>query len=260
MHRKFYVGGNWKMNATLESACALARGVAGQLADRAAVEVAIFPPFPYLLSVHAILREREAQIRLGAQDLWDKPAGAYTGEVSGEMILDCGADSVLIGHSERRHVIGESDGLINRKVLRALEAGLNVVLCVGETLDEREAGETDAVNERQVTLGLAEVPGQAMERVVVAYEPVWAIGTGRSATAQDAQHAHARIRSVLAGQFGQAVADATRVIYGGSVKSGNAGELFACPDIDGGLIGGASLDATEFSRIVRACVEKEPAG
>ena len=258
MQRKYFVGGNWKMNTTLESACELARGLAGQLSDGHAAEVAVYPPFPYLLSVQAILREREVGIRLGAQDVWDKPAGAYTGEVSAEMLLECGAQSVLIGHSERRHVIGETDDLINRKVLRALEAGLRVVLCVGETLDQREAGETDAVNERQLRLGLREVPGEAMGQVVVAYEPVWAIGTGRSATAQDAQDAHVRIRSVLADEFCDAVAQGTRVIYGGSVKSTNAGELFACPDIDGGLIGGASLDATEFVKIVRACVEKEP--
>jgi triosephosphate isomerase (TIM) len=259
MQRKYFVGGNWKMNTTLESACELVRGLAGQLGGDCGVEVAVYPPFPYLLSVQSILREREVGIRLGAQNIWEKPAGAYTGEVSAEMVLECGAQSVLIGHSERRHVIGETDELINRKVHRALDAGLQVVLCVGETLDQREAGETDAVNERQVRLGLREVPVEALDQVVIAYEPVWAIGTGRSATAQDAQNAHVRIRSVLLGLFDTAASEAMRVIYGGSVKSTNAGELFACPDIDGGLIGGASLDAGEFAKIVRACVEKEPA-
>jgi triosephosphate isomerase (TIM) len=259
MQRKYFVGGNWKMNTTLESACELVRGLAGQLGGDCSVEVSVYPPFPYLLSVQSILREREVGIRLGAQNIWEKPAGAYTGEVSAEMVLECGAQSVLIGHSERRHVIGETDEMINRKVHRALDAGLKVVLCVGETLDQREAGETDAVNERQVRLGLREVPVEALDQVVIAYEPVWAIGTGRSATAQDAQNAHERIRSVLSGLFDTAASEAMRVIYGGSVKSANAGELFACPDIDGGLIGGASLDAGEFAKIVRACVEKEPA-
>ena len=259
MQRKMFVGGNWKMNTTLESACELTRGLAGQLRGVTGVEVAVYPPCPFLLSVGAILRERAVGIRLGAQNLWEKPAGAYTGEISAEMILDCGATSVLIGHSERRHIIGESDELINRKVHRALEAGLEVVLCVGETLEQREAGETDAVNERQVQLGLREVSEQSLDQVVIAYEPVWAIGTGRSATAEDAQNAHERIRGVLSGLYNGAASGSMRVIYGGSVKPTNAAELFACPDIDGGLIGGASLDASDFVKIVRACIEKEPA-
>lgn len=253
-NRKPFVGGNWKMNTGLLTAGALARGVCGELAERLAVDVVVFPPFPYLLSVNSILRERGTGVILGAQDVYHKANGAFTGEVSAEMLCDCGVRDVLVGHSERRHVIGEGDDVVNRKTTHALEAGLEVVVCVGETLEQRRAGKTDQVNEHQLRAGLDGLSVEQIAHVVVAYEPVWAIGTGQTATPEDAQNAHHKIRAVLASMFGQEVAAGTRIVYGGSVKSGNAVELFAQPDIDGGLIGGASLDAMEFVKIVRACV------
>ncbi len=251
--RKPFVGGNWKMNTDQRGAGDLARGVADGIADLSGVDVAVFPPFPYLLTVGSVLRERSSTIKLGAQDFYHQPDGAFTGEVSVSMLRDCGVQVVLVGHSERRHVIGEPDGLINEKTLAALEAGLEVVLCVGEKIEQREAGKTDAVNLGQTALGLAGVSPEQMARVTIAYEPVWAIGTGKTATPDDAQAAHARIRSfVRFGLYDQHVAEALRIQYGGSVKPSNAAELFALPDVDGGLIGGASLKPADFVQIARA--------
>ncbi|GAB4383865.1 MAG: triose-phosphate isomerase [Phycisphaerales bacterium] len=240
------------MNTGLLSAGALARGIAAELSDPLRVDIAVFPPFPFLLSVNSILRERGAGVMLGAQNIYHKPNGAFTGEVSAEMLLDCGVRTVLVGHSERRHILGESDDVVHRKVLRALEAGLDVVLCIGETLEQRQTGQTDSVNERQLRNALEGVSSEQMPRVVIAYEPVWAIGTGHTASPADAQDAHLKIRRVIASMFSPDMAASTRIIYGGSVKSSNAAELFAQADIDGGLIGGASLDAVEFMKIVRA--------
>jgi triosephosphate isomerase len=171
------------------------------------------------------------------------------------MLVDCGCRSVLAGHSERRHVIGETNEQVNAKVRAALEAELDVVLCVGETLNQREKGETDAVNALQIREGLAEVGQRQMEKVVIAYEPVWAIGTGKTATPDDAQDAHAKIRSLLGDMYGADVAERTRIIYGGSMKPSNAASLIAQPDVDGGLIGGASLKVDDFSAIVKAAAE-----
>lgn len=246
------VGGNWKMNTDLRSASDLARGVADGVAALKAGEVVVFPPFPYLFAVGAILRERQSAVRLGAQDVSQHPDGAYTGEVSVAMLRDCGVRWVLAGHSERRHVLGETDDVVRAKVSAALAGGLSVILCVGETLSQRERGQTDEVNTRQIRAGLSEVSAQDMARVVIAYEPVWAIGTGKTATPGDAQAAHARIRSELSSMFGAGVAAGVRIQYGGSVKGSNARELMGQADIDGGLIGGASLKAAEFVEIVRA--------
>ena len=240
------------MHTDRASAVELARDVACAVADIGAdgVDVSVYVPFPYLLPVGEALSG--SGVTLGAQDVYHQPEGAFTGEVSAAMLVDCGVGSVLAGHSERRHVIGEDDDLVNKKVRAALESELGVVLCVGETLEQREAGETDAVNARQVRAGLEGVSGEAMGRVTIAYEPVWAIGTGRTATPDDAQAAHETIRALVGELYGTEVARATRIQYGGSVKPGNAGELFAMPDIDGGLIGGASLKADDFAAIVRA--------
>ena len=205
-------------------------------------------PFPYLLSVGEALSG--SSIKLGAQDGYHQPDGAFTGEVSVAMLQDCSVNVLLAGHSERRHVIGESDTLINAKLLAGLEAGLEVVLCVGETLEQRERGQTDAINAGQVALGLAGVSAEQMSRVTIAYEPVWAIGTGKTASADDAQAAHKAIRGILAALYDEAVAESVRIQYGGSVKPANASELFGQPDIDGGLIGGASLKAADFASIV----------
>lgn len=239
------------MNTNARTAESLAREVAEGVRGLGA-EVFVCPPFPYLLPVGRVLESCGSGVLLAAQDLWTEPDGAFTGEVSAVMLVDCGVRAVLIGHSERRHVIGEGDDLINRKVRAALDADLVAVLCVGETLEQRERGETDAVNAAQVRAGLAGVSADQMSSVVIAYEPVWAIGTGRTATAADAQDAHGKIRGLLAELFGDGVGRAMRIQYGGSVKPGNAAELFGMPDIDGGLIGGASLNAADFLGIVRA--------
>jgi triosephosphate isomerase len=260
-HRIPIVGGNWKMNTDRASAVALAGAVddGARALPRDRVEVAVFPPFPYLLEVGAELRRRASRVELGAQDLYPEENGAFTGEVSMEMLLDCGVRVVLVGHSERRHIIKESEELINAKVRAALapELGerMRCILCIGETLNQRQAGETDAVNERQLRSGLRGIAPEQMARLVVAYEPVWAIGAGKTATPADARDAHGGIRRVLAGLYGGTVAEATRIQYGGSVKASNAGELFAQPGIDGGLIGGASLNADEFNAIVQAAAD-----
>jgi triosephosphate isomerase len=256
--RKPYVAGNWKMHLDRAGAVALASAVAercGGVTDR--VDVGVCPTHLHLDAVAAALRSAGAAgVRLGTQDLYPGEQGAFTGEVSAWMLRDLGVATALTGHSERRHVLGETDAIVRIKTLAALEGGLECVLCVGETLEQREAGETDAVNERQVRAGLEGVtPGLASGRLVIAYEPVWAIGTGKTASADDAQQAQAKIRAVLGDVLGAEVAAATRILYGGSVKPDNAAGLFAQPDVDGGLIGGASLKPDSFEGIVRAAVE-----
>lgn len=253
--RKPFVGGNWKMNTNRTTGSDLARGVTDGLLHVDGLDAAVFPPFPYILTVRAILRDRGSSVRLGSQDVYFQADGAYTGEVSTAMLKDCGVQCVLCGHSERRHVIGERDELVNRKLRAALESGLDAVLCVGETLEEREAGHQDIVNARQVKTGLADIPASMTERLVIAYEPVWAIGTGKTATPQDAQDAHAQIRALLLRMYGKDVASRTRIIYGGSLKPDIASEIFAQADVDGGLVGGASLNAADFVSICRSAAQ-----
>jgi len=264
------VGGNWKMNTDRAGATALANEVSRSLAADAAskrADVVLFPPFPYLLDVRAALESSSAQreILLGAQDCYHQPNGAFTGEVSLEMLADCGVDVVLVGHSERRHVLCENDELIRAKVVAALDpkwegkagpgrGGFLCNLCVGETLEQRTAGQTDSVNERQLRAALRGVTASQMARVVIAYEPVWAIGTGKTATPEDARLAHKHVRTILEEMYGTQVAEQTRIQYGGSVKASNARELFCQPGVNGGLIGGASLKAEEFCGIVRAAL------
>jgi triosephosphate isomerase len=249
------IGGNWKMNTDRAGAAALVRAVYRGLAavPRHAV-VVIFPPFPYLLTAVEALADLDPVpgFAIGAQDAWHEPDGAFTGEVSLAMLKDCSCQCVLVGHSERRHVLGESDALVNKKARAALAADVNVILCIGETLEQRTAGKTDSVNERQLRTALDGVPAEHVARLAIAYEPVWAIGTGRTASPDDAQDAHAKIRRILAEMYSGEIADATCIQYGGSVKASNALELFSRPDIDGGLIGGASLKADEFLAIVNA--------
>ncbi|MEM0984053.1 MAG: triose-phosphate isomerase [Planctomycetota bacterium] len=258
MSRKPIVGGNWKMNTTLATGADLARGVIEQAgALTGDVDVAFFVPFPYLTGIGSTLQDTGSGIALGSQDVYFEEKGAFTGEVSTSMLQDCGVKTVLAGHSERRHVIGETDELVNKKVLATLAAGMESVLCVGETLEQREAGETDAVNEKQARAGLEGVSDGQFARVTIAYEPVWAIGTGKTATPEDAQAAHEKIRAVLADLYSEDLAQACRIQYGGSVKPGNAAELFGQPDIDGGLIGGASLKADDFSAIIKAAAESK---
>jgi len=258
--RKPFVGGNWKMNTNRTTSADLTRGVVDALAPVTGVDIAIYPPFPYLLAVRSILRDRGSSIQLGAQDCYNKPDGAFTGEVSLEMLKDCGVQTVLAGHSERRHVIGEDDEIVNTKLRAIVEAGLTGILCIGETLEQRESGHTDPVNQRQLRGGLADISADALEKIVIAYEPVWAIGTGKTATPEDAQDVHAKLRKLLSQMYNADVAKRTRIIYGGSVKASNAEELFRQPDIDGGLIGGASLKAPEFAGIVKAAAATGPKG
>lgn len=258
--RQPIVGGNWKMNTNRASGTELASAVVRAVAQYAAAspaaasarapQVVVFPPFPYLLTIADALKG--SKVMLGAQDVSDRADGAFTGEVSCAMLKDCGVAWALTGHSERRHVIGETDALVNAKTRAALAAGLNVILCIGEKLDQREAGKTDLVNETQLRAGLAGVEPASLAHVVIAYEPVWAIGTGKTASPADAQAAHAHIRKVLASMYGPDHAAAMRIQYGGSVTAANAKELFAQPDIDGGLIGGASLKPADFAQIVAA--------
>jgi triosephosphate isomerase len=250
MPRKPFIAGNWKMNLNRAAAVELAGELAEKLASAGQVDLAVFPPFVYLSAVAEKLSG--TGVAVGAQDVFYEGNGAYTGEVSTEMLSDVGATMVLCGHSERRHVIGETDERINRKLLKALGDGLRPILCVGELLAEREANETLPVVRRQVQLGLEGVSAADMAGVTLAYEPVWAIGTGKVATTEQAQEVHAMIRGLLEDLYDASVAAATRIQYGGSVKPGNAAELLGCEDIDGALVGGASLKAADFAGIVAA--------
>ncbi|MEM8834760.1 MAG: triose-phosphate isomerase [Planctomycetota bacterium] len=258
--RRPFVAGNWKMNTDKASAVELATAVARSAGDAAdSVDIGVIPPFVYLGAVANAIRESGVNILLGAQDCYHESNGAFTGEVSVEMLADIGVRIVLAGHSERRHVIGETDDDVNRKVRAILAHDLQCILCIGETIEQREAGETDAVNERQLRTGLEGVPLEQLGRLTIAYEPVWAIGTGKTATPGDAQDAHAKCRAVLADLYGIDAASSIRIQYGGSMKPANASELLAQPDIDGGLIGGASLKADAFLAIVEAARSAQPA-
>jgi len=246
--RKAIVAGNWKMNKTATEAAPLAAAVVQAVAG-AEAEVVLCPTFTALAAVAGAIRG--TSVKLGAQNLhWEKE-GAFTGEISAAMLVDAGCTHVIIGHSERRTYFHETDAEVNRKVKAALAARLTPIVCVGETLAEREANRVEAVIRRQVLEGLAGL-GADLTAIVVAYEPVWAIGTGRTASPAQAQEVHALIRRLLAEIGGAAAAQSIRIQYGGSVKAANAAELFTQPDIDGGLIGGAALDAASFGAIVKA--------
>ena len=251
MRRKL-VAGNWKMNTTLAEARALAGAVAAGVGASPSVDVAVCPPYPWLVPVADALKG--SAVALGAQDVSAEPKGAFTGEVSPGMLLEAGCRYAIVGHSERRHVIGESDSLINHKVHAALEAGLHVILCMGETLAERDRGLMERVFQRQVYSALAGLTDEQFGRLVIAYEPVWAIGTGRTATPHQAQEAHAFVRARVASLYGEKIASGLPILYGGSVTPDTAAGLFAQPDVDGGLVGGASLKADGFLAIVRAVV------
>jgi triosephosphate isomerase len=250
--RMKFVAGNWKMYTNAATARQLARAVVEGLGAEKRVAVALCPPFPYLGVVGEALRG--SAVALGAQNCYCETEGAFTGEVSPAMLVDVGCRYVILGHSERRHKLGESDAFINRKVHAALAAGLHVILCVGETLEERQANHTEAVLDAQLNGSLAGVATAALERIVLAYEPVWAIGTGQNATPGQAQQAHAFLRRRIGAAHGQKAADELLIQYGGSVKPDNAAALMHQPDVDGGLIGGASLKADQFLAIVRAAL------
>jgi len=254
--RRPLVAANWKMNTTLESAQTLAAECRRRLGAVRDVEVVLCPPYPFLLPVGK--KVEESTIRIGAQDLhFDKP-GAFTGAVGAEMLRSIGCTHVIIGHSERRHVFGESDAVVCKKIGAALKAELVPIFCVGEKLEERDGGTTFEVTDTQLRDGLAGFDANALHALVVAYEPVWAIGTGRTATPSQAQEVHAFIRERLAGRFGKDFATRCRVLYGGSVKADNIAGLMSEPDIDGALVGGASLDAEGFSQIVRYRLREVP--
>jgi len=248
--RRYLVAGNWKMNGSRQANAALVEKTVAGLARCSDVEVLVCPPAVYLESVGQAVRG--TPVRLGAQNLSDRDApGAFTGEVHGAMLREMQCEYVIVGHSERRALYGETDEVVARKFRAAQSLGLTPILCVGETLAQREANETEAVLERQLEAVVQLCEVAALARAVVAYEPVWAIGTGRTATPQQAQEAHAFLRAQVASRDAR-IAAALRVLYGGSVNSGNAAALFAGPDVDGGLIGGASLKADEFLSICAA--------
>jgi triosephosphate isomerase len=241
--------GNWKMNGRRIDVAGWAHAAATLANTLTCVDIGVMPAF-----VHTTLvrwTTEGSRLLIGAQNLAATPDGAWTGEVSAEMLVDCGVSHVLVGHSERRHLLGESDEIVATKFERALAAGLTPVLCLGETLAEREAGQTDAVVLRQLHAVAARCGAAGLARCVLAYEPVWAIGTGCTATPEQAQAVHARLRGALA-ELDAMLPELTRILYGGSVKAANAAELFAQADIDGGLIGGAALVPAEFAAICRA--------
>ena len=249
MTRKSLVAGNWKMNGSLTANATLIEGIL-QGVSQARAELTVCPPPVYLESVGRALAG--TSVALGAQNLCDQPQpGAFTGEIHGSMLADVGCRYVIVGHSERRALYGEEDACVSRKVATAQACGLIPILCVGETLEQREADATEQVLGRQLSAVVDHVGIAAFARIVVAYEPVWAIGTGRTATPEQAQAVHAYLRGQLAAADAT-IANSTRLLYGGSVKADNAEALFACPDIDGGLIGGASLKAADFLAIAAA--------
>lgn len=247
--RRTLVAGNWKMNGSLESAEALIGEIKAGMSQVRAAEVAICPPFIYVPAVAALLKGTD--IELGAQNLAKETPGAFTGEVAGSMLKDLGCTYVIIGHSERRAYYGESDELVAEKFVRAQQDGLTPIVCVGELLEDRESGATEQVVGRQVDAVIAAAGVGALDNAVIAYEPVWAIGTGKTATPDQAQDVHAFIRGRIA-EKDPGVAARVRIQYGGSVNAGNAARLFAMPDIDGGLIGGASLKSADFLTICAA--------
>ena len=250
--RPKFIAGNWKMYTTLAAAKELAAAVAQGAPADPNIRVAVCPPSAWLTEVAAVLKG--TSVSLGAQNCHFEKEGAFTGELSPAMLLEAGCQFVILGHSERRHGFGETDELLNKKTKAALSAGLNVIFCIGELLAEREANQTETVLDRQLTAGLAGVTATQMANVVLAYEPVWAIGTGKVATPEQAQAAHAFVRGKIRTLFGENVAQAVLIQYGGSVKPDNAATLLNLPDVDGALVGGASLKADSFLAIVAGAV------
>jgi len=246
--RRYVVAGNWKMNLDVKGAAELARAVVARAARFRNVDVVVCPSAVLIPGVAKVLEG--SNVRLGGQDVSVEVSGAFTGETSADQLLSSGCSYVIVGHSERREYHFESDELVGAKVRRALAAGLIPIFCVGEKLAERKAGRTFERVDRQVRVGLEGIDAAAMANVVIAYEPVWAIGTGEVATPQQAEEVHEFIRGILDGMFGAEVAGSTRILYGGSVKAENARDLMACPDVDGALVGGASLKADSFAGII----------
>ena len=249
--RKNIVAGNWKMNTTLAEGVKLAEEVNAALAgSKANCDVVICVPFTHLASVAAVIDKNK--LGLGAENCADHASGAYTGETSAAMIASTGANHVILGHSERRQYYGETSAILREKLALALANNLTPIFCIGEVLEERENGSYNEVVKTQIEEALFHLSAEEFGKVVIAYEPVWAIGTGKTATAEQAEDMHAHIRAIIAAKYGNEVADNTSILYGGSCKASNAGELFAKPNVDGGLIGGASLKCEDFMGIVNA--------
>lgn len=247
--RKKIVAGNWKMNKTLNEGTELAKAINNQMVDKD-VTVVLCTPYIHLTEVRKVISKK--QLFLGAQNCASEKAGAYTGEISVDMIKSTGAEYVIIGHSERRSYYNEDDALLNKKVKLALEAGLIPIFCCGEVLSERQSGIHMKVVNSQIEKGLFDLTPDQFSKVVIAYEPVWAIGTGVNATAEQAQEMHKAIRDLIEKKYGKEAANNTSILYGGSCKPSNAAELFSNPDVDGGLIGGASLTTADFMGIIAA--------
>lgn len=243
------IAGNWKMYNTVWEALALVRELKQQVAGVKGVEIIVAPVFTALVPVVAELKG--SNITVSSQNLYWEDKGAFTGEVSPAMVKDAGCTHAIIGHSERRQYFGETDATVNKKVKAALQTGLTPIVCVGEMLEEREAGKTMQVVEKQVKGGLAGLAPGEIEKIIIAYEPVWAIGTGKTATPAQAEEVHKNIRGIISGIAGAGVADGMRILYGGSVKADNVDELMSQQDIDGALVGGASLKADSFARIIK---------
>lgn len=249
--RKIIIAGNWKMNKTSLEAIDLATALKRELLDIMEVDIVICPPFTSLSEVHEVLNE--SNIAVGAQNLFWENSGAFTGEVSASMIKDTGASYVLIGHSERRQYFGETNETVNKKIFAAFECGLNPIVCIGENLKEREQNKTFEVIRHQFEGSFASLTNQDIEKIIIAYEPVWAIGTGKTATPAQTQEVHQFIRGLILTSFNKDIAQNLRIQYGGSVTTENIADLISQADIDGALVGGASLKSDSFSKIVKSC-------
>ncbi|HMQ49754.1 MAG TPA: triose-phosphate isomerase [Saprospiraceae bacterium] len=248
--REFIVAANWKMNMTYEQGRDLAKAIVNRL-QPSAVKVVLGVPFIHLKNLSGTIKDI-SNLYLGAQNCHQQSSGAYTGEISAAMLKSCDVDYVILGHSERREYFGESDELVGEKIKTVLEQGMKVIYCCGEKLEVREADGHKALVGEQLKTAFAGLDEAAMKQMVIAYEPVWAIGTGKTASPEQAQEMHAHIRTILNDLYGDNIAQSTAILYGGSVKASNAKELFSQPDVDGGLIGGASLNAEEFIAIVES--------
>lgn len=253
--RRYLFAGNWKMNKIISEAKEFATKIINELKDIKEVEIAIFPPFTALYEVYKVIKD--SNIKLGAQNLWHEDKGAYTGEISPSFIVDVGCKYVIIGHSERRKYISEDDELVNRKIKAAIKWKLTPIVCIGESLEEREKGDTYKVIEQEFTHGVKRLTGEEFSQTIIAYEPIWAIGTGRTATPETAEEAHKFIRKLIQNKYSEEVAANYQILYGGSVTPDNIEGLISEENIDGALVGGASLDIDSFTQIVKRSLYKD---
>ena len=252
MNRKIIVAGNWKMNFNLSDALKLTGALAKQVSSSRGMEIVICPPFPFIIPIIEQFRNENRDISVGGQNCHEATSGAYTGEIAASMLASCGAKFVIVGHSERRQYFDEKGEQLQQKVDQVLSAGLHVIFCVGESLAQRQAGEAEDVVAQQLLEGIGHLTREQLIYTTVAYEPVWAIGTGETASPEQAQEIHAHIRNTISAKISPEGAESISILYGGSVKPGNAHILFEQPDVDGGLVGGAALDEHQFIAIIRA--------